>query len=158
MLKYHGHVFDSGSSFCKCHALGDAKRAVVVDPTNTGKLRAKFRMAMRQRWNQLRELTKAMINKQDLLALKSGGLLQVASPAITGAGSKIDTFQRWIDLALSTAVLGKDGSFMRPYLTAAYAAGTAHAQGLAATNLVHPMSGHREAALVSLARDRKSVV
>jgi hypothetical protein len=151
MLKFHGHTF-CDSTHCACHAVGDAKAAVVVDPTNTGKLRAKFRMAMRQRWNQLRELTKQMLSKQDLLALKSGGLLQVTAPAITGAGSKIDVFQRWFDLALSNAVLQKDGSFMRPYLSEAYAAGVRHAQGLAKTNVVHPLSGHREAALQSLAR------
>lgn len=152
MLKYHGHVFDAGSSFCKCHRLGDAKRAIVVDPTNTGKLRAKFRMAMRQRWNQMRELVKAMLIKQDLLALKSGGLMQVHATAITHAGSKIDVFQRWMDLALSNAVLQKDGSFMRAFLTEAYATGVRHAQGLAKTTVTHNSSGHREAALQSLAR------
>lgn len=151
MLKYHGHVF-TDSARCSCHQMGDAKAAVVVDPTNTGKLRAKFRMLMRQRWSQLRELTKAMINKQDLLALKSGGLLQVTAPAITGAGSKIDVFQRWFDLALNTAVLQRDGSFMRQFLTEGYAAGTRHAQGLAKTQVIYPLAGHREAALQSLAR------
>lgn len=151
MLKYHGHVF-ADSARCSCHPVGDAKAVVVVDPTNTGKLRAKFRMLMRQRWNQLRELTKTMLNKQDLLALKSGGLLQVTAPAVIGAGSKIDVFQRWFDLALGTAVLQRDGSFMRPYITEGYAVGQRHAQGLAKTTLVHPSAGHREAALQSLAR------
>lgn len=152
MLKYHGHMFDSGSAFCKCHTLGDAKRAVVVDPTNTGKLRAKFRASMRMRWNQMRELTKAMLVKQDLLALKSGGLMQVSAPAITGAGTKIDIFQRWFDLALGNAVLQKDGSFMRPFLSSAYAAGASFARGLAKTEAAHPLAGHRESALQSLAR------
>lgn len=152
MLKYHGHVFDAGTPFCQCCKVTDKKRAVTVDPTNTGKLRAKFRMTMRQHWNQMRELTKAMLVKQDLLALKSGGLMQTHAPAITGAGSKIDIFQRWFDLALSNAVLQKDGSFMRPYLTSAYAAGVSFAQGLAKTGATHPHAGHRESALQSLAR------
>lgn len=151
MLKYHGHIFRD-SARCSCHPVGDAKAVGVIDPTNTGKLRSRFRMAMRQRWNTLRELTKAMINKQDLLALKSGGLLNVVAPAITGAGSKIDTFQRWFDLALTNAVLQKDGSFMRPFLSGAYATGTTFAQGLAKTVLTHASAGHREEALQSLAR------
>jgi hypothetical protein len=151
MLQYHGHTFRD-SSRCTCCAVGDERATVVVDPTNTGKLRAKYRSTMRQHWNRLRELTKVMLNKQDLLALKSGGLMQVAAPALTGAGSKIDVFQRWFDLALSTAVLEKDGSFMRPFLTAAYVAGMRHGQTQAKTQLTYPSAGHRESALQSLAR------
>jgi hypothetical protein len=149
MLKFHGHVFD-GSSICKC-CVGD-KRMGVVDPTNTRKLRNAFRGAMSQRWNQLRELVKLMINKQDLLALKSGGLMQVHAPAITGAGTKIDIFQRWFDLALDNAVLQKDGSFMRKFLNEGYAAGTSFGQMQAKTTKTHNMSGHRQEALQSLAR------
>lgn len=151
MLKYHGHTFRD-SSFCTCHKFGDAKRAALIDPTNTGKLRAKFRSALRHRWNQLRELVKEMLIAKDLLALKSGGLMQVHAPAITGAGSKLDVFQRWLDLALSNAVLQKDGAFMRGYLSEGYAAGVRHAQGLAKTDRTHPLAGHREAALSTLAR------
>jgi hypothetical protein len=149
MLKFHGHVF-TDSATCKC-CTGD-KRVVLVDPTNTGKLRAKFRALMGQRWNQLRVLTQLMVNKQDILALKSGGLMQVHAPAITGAGSKIDVFQRWFDLALQNAVLQKDGSWMRPLLNAAYGAGTSFGQQQAKTQLTHTLSGHREEALQSLAR------
>ena len=152
MLKFHGHVFDSGTAYCKCCTVGDAKRTVVVDPTNTGKLRTMFRAAARQRWNQMRELTKVMLKERDLLALKSGGLMQVHAPAITGAGSKIDVFQRWFDLALQNAVLQKDGSFMRAFLTEGYATGTKFAQLQAKTIKTHNMAGHREAALQSLAR------
>jgi hypothetical protein len=151
MLKYHGHTFRD-STYCACHKLGDARRAALIDPTNTGKLRAKFRSAMRHRWNQMRELVKQMLVKQDLLALASGGLTQVHSPAITGAGSKMDVFQRWLDLALSNAVLQKDGSFMRGFLSEGYAAGVRHAQGLAKTDRTHPLAGHREQALITLAR------
>lgn len=41
---------------------------------------------------------------------------------------------------------------MRPFLTEAYGAGVRHAQGLAKTQAIHPLSGHRESALQSLAR------
>lgn len=149
MLKFHGHTF-MDSTFCRC-CVGD-KRTVLVDPTNTGKLRAKFRAMMGQRWNQMRELTKLMLNKQDLLALKSGGLLQVSAPALTGAGSKIDIFQRWFDLALENAVLQKDGSWMRVFLAEGFAAGTTFGQLQAKTLRVSSMSGHRVEALQSLAR------
>lgn len=149
MLKFHGHTF-TDSAFCKC-CVGD-KRAVVVDPTGTYRLRSKFRSAMGHRWNQLRVLTTQMITKQDLLALKSGGLMNVNAPAITHAGSKIDVFQRWFDLALQNAVLQKDGSFMRPFLTEAYNAGTQFGQMQAKTQKVHLLSGHRVEALQSLAR------
>lgn len=135
---------------CKC-CVGD-KATVLTDPTNTGKLRSTFKATMGQRWNQLRELTKLMLIKQDMLALKSGGLLQVHAPALTGAGSKIDVFQRWFDLALDNAVLQKDGSWMRKFLNEGYRAGTTFAQLQAKTTRTHNMSGHREEALQSLAR------
>jgi hypothetical protein len=151
MLKYHGHTF-TDSARCACCQANDAKRVVLVDPTNTGKLRSKFRMALRQRWNQLRELTKQMVNKQDLLSIKNGGLTNLNSPTITGAGSKIDVFQRWFDMALQNAVLQKDGSFMRPFLNEAYGAGVKFGQAQAKTQVTNPLSGHREAALQSLAR------
>lgn len=149
MLKFHGHTF-TDSALCKC-CVGD-KRTVVIDPTNTGKLRGMFRAMMGQRWNQLRVLTTQMLNKQDLLALKSGGLLMVTAPAITGAGSKIDVFQRWFDLALDNAVLQKDGSWMRRFLNEGYSIGTKFGQTQAKTTKTHMLSGHREEALQSLAR------
>lgn len=148
-LKFHGHTF-TDSALCKC-CVGD-KRAAVVDPTNTGKLRRKFRAAMRQRWNQMRVLTREMLKERDLLALKSGGLMQVHAPAITGAGSKIDVFQRWFDLALGNAVLQKDGSWMRLFLTEAYTVGTQFGQLQAKTQLSHQLAVHRQDALVTLAR------
>lgn len=149
MLKVHGHTF-TDSATCKC-CVGD-KRVVLIDPTNTAKLRAKFRMMMGQRWNQMRELTKQMLNKNDLLALKSNGLMNVNAPAITHAGSKIDIFQRWFDMALENAVLQKDGSFMRPFLQAAYATGTTFGQVQAKTSKTHILATHRSDALVTLAR------
>lgn len=149
-LKFHGHMFDAGTSRCLCCDAG-AKMSV-IDPTNTRKLRTTFRAEVRRRWSQLRVLTKQMLVERDLLALKSGGLMNVNSPAITGAGSKIDMFQRWFDLALQNAVLQKDGSFMRKYLTQAYSAGTTFAQGQAKTMKIHNMAGHREGALQTLAR------
>lgn len=148
-LKYHGHVFDAKTT-CTC-CVGD-KRVVLVDPTNTGKLRAKFRMMMGQRWNQLRVMTREMLVGRDLLALKSGGLMQVHAPAITGAGSKIDVFQRWFDLALDGAILQKDGSWMRKFLNEGYRSGVSFGQSQAKTTMTHNLSGHREEALQSLAR------
>lgn len=148
-LKFHGHTFDT-KPICSC-CIGD-KRVVVVDPTGTGKLRAKFRMSMGHRWNQLRELAKLMLVKNDLLALKSSGLTSVINPAITHAGSKIDIFQRWFDMALQNAVLQKDGSFMRPFLQQAYTLGTTFGQLQAKSQAVHNLSQHRTDALVTLAR------
>jgi hypothetical protein len=148
-LKFHGHMF-TDSAYCQC-CVGDARK-IVVDPTNTGLIRRKFRAMMGQRWNQLRVLVRQMLLTQDLLALKSGGLLQVQATAITNAGSKIDVFQRWFDLALQNAVLQKDGSFMRRFLTEAYASGTKFGQAQAVTQKTHNAAVHRESALQSLAR------
>jgi hypothetical protein len=149
MLKFHGHTF-TDSARCQC-CVGD-KKVVVLDPTATGKLRGKFRMAMGQKWNQLRVLATSMIKDQDLLALNSGGLMNVNAPAITHAGSKLDIFQRWFDLALQNAVLQKDGSWMRPYLDQAYALGTTFGQRQANTIKNHMLAGHRSEALQTLAR------
>lgn len=149
MLKFHGHVF-TDSARCSC-CVGD-KQVAVLDPTATGKLRAKFRMSMGHKWNTLRELLKMMINKQDLLSLKSGGLMNVNAPGITHAGSKIDIFQRWFDLALDNAVLQKDGSWMRPFLNEAYSIGTSFGQRQANTIKTHILAGHRSEALQALAR------
>jgi hypothetical protein len=125
---------------------------MVVDPTNTGKLRKKFRASMGIKWNQLRELVKLMLIKNDLLALKTGGLLNTTNPAIMHSGSKIDIFQRWFDLALEGAVLQKDGSWMRPFLNEAYAAGTKFGQMQMGSDKTHVLSGHRIEALITLAR------
>lgn len=147
-LKFHGHVFDATA--CKC-CVGD-KRVVVVDPTNTGALRKKFRASMGMKWTQLRELVKLMLIKNDLLALKTGGLLNTTNPAIMHSGSKIDIFQRWFDLALEGAVLQKDGSWLRPFLTEAYTLGTKFGQTQMASDKTHVLSGHRIEALITLAR------
>ena len=148
-LKFHGHTFTT-DSICTC-CVGD-KRVVLIDPTNTGKLRSKFRSAMGMKWNQLRELTKLMLNKNDLLALKSGGLLSTTNPAVVHSGSKIDIFQRWFDMALENAVLQKDGSWMRPYLNEAYTIGSAFGKSQTGSDKTHILSGHRVEALITLAR------
>lgn len=148
-LQFHGHTFND-KALCSC-CVGD-KRVAVIDPTNTRALRSKFRAETGRRWSQLRVLTTEMLNNKDLLALKSGGLMQVTAPAITGAGSKVDVFQRWFDLALQNAVLQKDGSFMRKFINGAYSIGTKFGQLQAKTQLANMMAGHREEALQSLAR------
>lgn len=148
-LQFRGHTFTDKAT-CSC-CVGDAQM-VVVDPTNTRALRVKFRTEMGHHWNALRVATTQMLNQQDLLGLKSGGLMQVTAPAIMGAGSKIDVFQRWFDLALDKAVLQSDGSFMRKYLNEAYSIGTQFGQAQAMTSIAHTLAGHREGALQALAR------
>lgn len=148
-LKYHGHVFRD-SSICVCCDAGN--KSVVVDPTNTGKLRSKFRSEMRRRWSQMRVLSTQMIKERDLLAIKSGGLMAVHNPGLIGGASKIDVFQRWFDMALANVVLQGDGSWMRRYLQEGYAAGTTFGQAQAQSQAVHRMAQHRTDALITLAR------
>jgi len=148
MLKFHGHTFVD-SALCSC-CIADKK--VVIDPTNTGRLRGKFRAQMTHRWNAIRTLTREIIMKQDLLALKSSGLMQVSAPAITLAGTKMDMFQRWFEMGLTKVVLGTDGSWMRPMLNAAYSQGTRFGQGNVNGQYEHILAVHREGALQALAR------
>lgn len=148
-LKYHGHTF-ADSAICVC--CDAAKKHVVVDPTNTGKLRSKFRAEMRRRWTQMRVLVTQMIKERDLLAIKSGGLMAVHNPGITHAGSKIDVFQRWFDMALGNAVLQGDGSWMRRYLQEAYTAGQQFGFAQAKSKQEHKLAGHHTEALIVLAR------
>lgn len=147
-LKYHGHTF-ADSAICTCC---DANKAVVVDPTNTGKLRAKFRAEMRRRWTQMRILSTQMIKERDLLAIKSGGLMAVHNPGLVGGASKIDVFQRWFDMALGNVVLQGDGSWMRRYLQEGYTAGQQFGMTQAKSNKEHKLAQHRTDALITLAR------
>jgi hypothetical protein len=147
-LKYHGHVFDA-SAHCSC-CVADAGQ-VLIDPTNTGRLRSRFNALMAIKWRSMRVLTREIIIKHDLLSLKSAGLMQVAAPAITRAGTKMQMFERWFMLGLTKTVLGNDGSWMRPLLNAAYSAGTAFGQSQSGVANVNVLAQHREDALQALA-------
>lgn len=150
-LKFHGHTF-TDSALCSCCTVHNDKRAVVVDPTNTGKLRSKFRAEMRRRWSQMRILSTTMIKERDLLAIKSGGLMSLHNPGLIGGASKIDVFQRWFDMALGNVVLQGDGSWMRRYLQEGYTAGQAFGMAQAKSNKEHQLAQHRTDALITLAR------
>lgn len=146
-LRYQGHEYTGAQ--CSC-CVGDARK-VLVDPTQTGRLRSKLRSTMALRWRQMRLLAREIIVKHDLLGLQSGGLMQIATPAIFNAGSKQQAFQRWWEQALNASVLGGDGSVMRPFLNAGYESGVIYAQSVLGKAIRSGISGHRQEALFQLA-------
>jgi hypothetical protein len=146
-LKYQGHVFDTAQ--CSC-CIGDARK-VMVDPTQTGRLRAQLRGTMALRWRKMRLLAREIIVEHDILGLKSGGLMQIASPTILNAGTKLQSFQRWWEMALDSSVLGGDGSVMRPFIHAAYEKGVSYAHGALKKYILSGIAQHREEALFQLA-------
>lgn len=146
-LRYQGHIFDSAA----CSCCDGPKKKVLVDPTQTGKLRARLRGTMALRWRQLRLLARAIIVDHDILGLKAGGLMALPTPIIANAGTKQQMFQRWFDHALDQAVLGKDGSVMRPFINAAYLSGVGYAQSTLKKMVMSSIAGHREEALFQLA-------
>lgn len=147
-LIYDGHTFGTVNQCLCC----DASPKVVVDPTNTFRLRGKFKQDFTQRWSRLRIAARDIIMKQDVLALRSGGLMNVAAPGIVNSATKTEVWQRWFDSALDKLVVGGDGSWMRPYLSAAFDEGTKFGQLQAKTIVTHQYAGHRSDALQVLAR------
>lgn len=146
-LRYQGHIFDSAQCSC-CDA---PQKKVLVDPTQTGKLRARLRGTMALRWRSMRLLARAIIVDHDILGLKAGGLMALPVSVVHNAGSKQQMFQRWFDNALDQAVLGSDGSVMRPFITAAYLSGVGYAQSTLKRMVMSSIGGHREEALFQLA-------
>jgi hypothetical protein len=148
-LIYDGHVFDT-INLCLC-CVPDAK-TVVLDPTNTYKLRSRFKQDFTQRWSKLRIAARDIIMKQDVLAIRGGGLMNVAAPGIVNSATKTQVWQRWFDNALDKLIVGGDGSWMRPYLSAAFDEGTKFGQLQAKTQVTHVYAGHRNDALQMLGR------
>lgn len=126
MLKYRNQPIKLHDAGCRC-ALHDAG-VIKVDPTGTGSIRSKYRSLSAIRWRSLRTLARRMIIDQDLLTLTAKGLMQMANPAVQGGSTKIQMFQRWIDYAMNAAVLGGDGSYLRPMIESAYQDGLAFAR------------------------------
>lgn len=148
-LIYDGHVFEGTINICQCCVV-DAK--AVIDPTNTGALRGRFRQDFGLRWNKLRIAVRDIVTKQDLLALKSSGLGSAAAPGIVNSASKTEVFQRWMDLALARLVTGGDGAWTQPYIRAAFDEGTKFGQLRAGAEVTHRYAGHRADAMQTLAR------
>jgi hypothetical protein len=147
-LVYDGHHFGTTVNACQCCA--DA--VAVIDPTNTYKLRRRFQSDFTQRWNKVRIAAREIIMKQDVLGLRAGGLMQVMAPAIANSSQKVEVWQRWFENALDK-IVGGDGSWMRPYISAAFDEGTKFGQVQAKTGeIVHQYSGHRSEALQALVR------
>jgi hypothetical protein len=147
-LVYDGHSFGTVNQCLCC----DASPRLVVDPTNTHKLRSRFKQDFTQRWSRLRIAARDIIMKQDVLAIRSGGLMNIAAPGIVNSATKTEVWQRWFDNALDKLVVGGDGSWMRPYLSAAFDEGTKFGQLQAKTVVTHQYAGHRSDALQVLAR------
>lgn len=150
-LKYNGHTFRDAAR-CVC-CIGD-KRVVVVDPTNTARLRASFAADFRKHWQVLKQATREMIDKQDILGLKGSSALQIVAPGITLSGTRVEMFARWFDVTIRRAVYGNDGTWLSPYLEQAFQMGTKFGQEQIGNNqIVGKDSQHRFDALTSLARN-----
>jgi hypothetical protein len=147
-LNYKGHIFDGAQ--CAC-CVGDARKTM-VDPTNTGPLRSKFRTTVNIKWRTLRVMVRQIIVDQDLFGLVMHGVpTQALPPSIALGSTKINAFQRWIDTMMERIVLQGDGSFMRPFLFTAYNDGERYAQRLTNTREVPTVANDRINAIAQLA-------
>lgn len=148
-LIYDGHVFLGTHNGCTCCDVLTPKS--VIDPTNTFRLRARFRQDFGLRWNKLRIAVRNIVSQQDLLAVKSGGLGSTSAPGVVNSATRVEVFQRWMDAALEKVVTGGDGAWMRAYLSIAFDEGTKFGSGRLS---IEPTSGdaHRIDALQVLAR------
>jgi hypothetical protein len=145
-LVYDGHTFAGTRNECTCCT--DAAVAV-IDPTNTSRLRGRFKQDFGLRWNKLRIAVRDILTKLDILSLRAGGLESTASPALAAKG---EAFQRWFDNACDKVLIGGQGAWMRPYLSEAFAEGTAFGTRQVNTDIVNDGSSERSDALQMLAR------
>lgn len=149
MLRFHGHVFDTAAR-CQGACCVDAARRL-RDPTQTQSIRVKFKGTMRIRWQQLRQQVKAIIVDHDLLGLKGHGLMNAQAPAINNGGTKVEAWTRWFDMALTSTVLGNDGSVMRPFIVEASNMASVMAQDKINRNIMSSATTHRIDTIFKLA-------
>jgi hypothetical protein len=148
VLRFNDHVF-ANTSLCVCCT---TDKRVIIDPTDTTKLRGKMIADARRRANQLRNATNAMIAKQDILGLKASSALQIMAPGVMLAGTRQEMFQRWLNQALVTLVMGNDGTWMRPYLDRSYDMGVIFGNVQLKASLVPTDARHRKDSLFALAK------
>jgi hypothetical protein len=152
-LMYDGHVFaDMG----KCACCVRDKKVLVVDPTGTAKLRTKFTSDFNKRWASVRQATREMIDRQDILGLKGSSMMQMAAPGITLSGTRQEMFTRWFDQMLIRAIYGNDGTWLGVYLKEAFQLGTRFAQERIGEPITNKNSQHRFDGLHALARAEMS--
>jgi len=150
MLKYRNQPIAMHDAQCRCAVHIDAG-IIRVDPTGTAGIRSKYRSLTAIRWRSMRTLARRMVMDQDLLSLTAKGLMQVANPAIQQGATKIQMFQRWFDYTANAAVLGGDGSFLRPMIEAAYADGVSFARKQVQRPVIVDVAQHKTDALLQLA-------
>lgn len=124
-LKYQGHVWDSLPN-CTC-CVGDAK-AVADDPTGTKRIRKAFLRDATIRWQQVKTVVREMLITNDMLGLKTAGLLSLTAatnPALHGGADKVKMFQSWFDTVLDRLVLESSGMWIGPFVKQGYDEGQA---------------------------------
>ena len=108
------------------HHLIDARR----DPTQTGKLRARFRGEVDRRWQVLARTLRQALIEHDLVGLRGMHKL----PAI----DKTEGFSLWLAEELRQKVFGLDGRWLRPFVQEAANAAQSRAAILTTPGQVDP--------------------
>lgn len=127
---------------------------VVVDPTGTQKLRATFKSDFRKRWMVLKQATREMIDKQDILGLKGSSALQIVAPGVVLSGTRLEMFARWFDVTIRRTVYGNDGTWLSVYLEQGFQMGTKFGQEqIDDRTVTNKNSQHRFDGITSLARN-----
>ena len=108
----------------------------VADPTGTGPLRRQFMRASDKRWRAAARIIGEALGSQNILGLGGATMGSVA----LGAGGahhpplphadKIVGFSQWLGSVLDDAVLGRDGSWMTPFVRAGVALGQRRGAGI----------------------------
>lgn len=128
MLKYRGvTLHDSNCACCaSTQTVTDAAK-LSLDPTGTGSIRRAMKADMQLKWRSLRAILRRMLIENDYLGLSPYSINNPmqAGAMTAGGASKVQAFQVWFDNVLKNQILQGDGSYLRGYMSRAYAKGAA---------------------------------
>jgi hypothetical protein len=115
------------------------------DPTGTSGIRRRFREDLDRRWMALRRLiVEAIAGREDIIGLGPPTVESIRAPLI--GGDKVGAFAVWLDEALRTIVLGREGTWTGRYLDEAVALASKRAAQLT----VKDAAGYRGSGRVSV--------